>query len=47
MTKLNNLYNIIAEDDSDDAQTIVESFNAHGAFIRVDVVANGKELARR
>jgi CheY-like chemotaxis protein len=44
MTELNNLFIIIAEDDTDDAETIFESFNAHPSFAQVDIVANGKEL---
>ncbi len=38
------LHIIIAEDDVDDAETILYSFEKHPAFKKVDIVANGKEL---
>jgi len=38
------LHILIAEDDPDDAETILESFEKHPAFKRVDIVINGKEL---
>lgn len=44
MAALKNLHIIIAEDDIDDSEMILESFLAHPAFIKVVIVKNGKEL---
>jgi len=44
MTQLKDLHIVIAEDDEDDAEIIQQSFEKHTAFIKVDVVNNGKEL---
>ncbi len=44
MTNLDRLHILIAEDDADDSEIIQESFEKHNAFIKVDVVKNGKEL---
>jgi len=44
MPELKNLYIIIAEDDTDDAETILETFKAHPAFAKIEIVNNGKEL---
>jgi len=44
MTQLKNLHIVIAEDDTDDAEIIQNSFDKHAAFKKVDVVNNGKEL---
>lgn len=44
MTLTNQLHIIIAEDDIDDAETILQSFELHPAFAKVDIVGNGKEL---
>lgn len=44
MTQLKDLHIVIAEDDSDDAEIIQQSFDKHTAFVKVDVVNNGKEL---
>lgn len=38
------LHILIAEDDTDDAETILYSFEKHPAFKKVDVVSNGQEL---
>lgn len=38
------LHILIAEDDTDDAEIIQDSFNKHPNFERVDLVQNGKEL---
>lgn len=46
MIKLKDLHIIIAEDDSDDREIIMDSFSKHQAFIRVDIVKNGRELLR-
>ena len=42
MTK--QLHIIIEEDDIDDAETILQSFEKNADFTRVDVVLNGQEL---
>src|SRR6476620_6485684 len=44
MSEMNNLHIIIAEDDPDDGEVIVESFTKNKAFAKVDWVKNGKEL---
>lgn len=44
MPHLNNLHIIIAEDDSDDADVICETFNNNPNFGKVSLVANGEEL---
>jgi len=44
MAVLKDLHILIAEDDIDDSEMILESFLAHPAFIKVMVVKNGKEL---
>lgn len=42
--KHGKLHIVIAEDDIDDGEIIVDSFLAHAAFAVVDLVSNGKEL---
>lgn len=44
MAALKNLHIIIAEDDIDDSEMILESFVAHPAFDKVTMVKNGREL---
>lgn len=44
MRKLRNLHIVIAEDDSDDSEVIVESFLNHPLFSKVETVRNGQEL---
>ncbi len=44
MGKLENLHIVIAEDDPDDGEIVMESFTKHQAFSRVDWVKNGREL---
>ncbi|MEN2401463.1 response regulator [Flavobacterium sp. MC2016-06] len=44
MSVLNNLHIIIAEDDSDDADVICETFNKNPNFGKVSLVKNGEEL---
>ena len=44
MLKLNNLHIIIAEDDNDDADVIVEIFNKNPDFTKISLVSNGEEL---
>jgi CheY-like chemotaxis protein len=39
-----NLHIVIAEDDVDDAEIILESFEKHASFAKVELVKNGKEL---
>lgn len=41
---LNNLHIIIAEDDSDDAEVMYETFNKNPDFVKVSLVNNGEEL---
>lgn len=38
------LHIVIAEDDSDDGEVIVDSFSKHESFKRVDWVKHGREL---
>lgn len=44
MAVLKDLHILIAEDDIDDSEMIVECFLAHPAFSKVVVVKNGREL---
>ena len=44
MSNLSNLHIIIAEDDPDDGEVIVESFTKNGSFNTIEWVKNGKEL---
>lgn len=44
MKKLRNLHIIIAEDDFDDSEVILDSFQMHPLFQKVEIVRNGKEL---
>lgn len=44
MTDLKEIYIIIAEDDIDDAEIVLESFSKHPAFKKIDWVKNGIEL---
>lgn len=44
MTRLKNLHIIIAEDDIDDGEIIIQSFSKHPAFSKISLVKNGKEL---
>ncbi len=44
MTELEKIHIIIAEDDSDDAEIVMESFSKHPAFKKIDWVKNGIEL---
>lgn len=41
---LNNLHIVIAEDDSDDADVMHETFNKNPNFGKVSLVSNGEEL---
>ncbi|MCD0464961.1 response regulator [Flavobacterium sp. ENC] len=41
---LHNLHIVIAEDDSDDADVIYETFNKNPNFGKVSIVNNGEEL---
>ncbi|WP_229655017.1 response regulator [Flavobacterium sp. LC2016-23] len=41
---LNNLHIVIAEDDSDDAEVMYETFNKNPDFGKVSLVNNGEEL---
>ncbi|MEO6176818.1 MAG: response regulator [Flavobacterium circumlabens] len=41
---LNNLHIVIAEDDSDDADVMQETFNKNPNFGKVSLVSNGEEL---
>jgi CheY-like chemotaxis protein len=41
---LNNLHIVIAEDDFDDGEIILDSFLRHVSFAKVNLVKNGKEL---
>jgi CheY-like chemotaxis protein len=42
--RFNKLHIIIAEDDADDGEIIVDSFSQHASFATVSLVRNGKEL---
>lgn len=42
--KLRNLHVLIAEDDFDDCEVILESFQNHPLYSKVTIVRNGKEL---
>jgi CheY-like chemotaxis protein len=44
MLEFQNLHILIAEDDADDGEVIVDSFSNHGAFTKIEWVKNGKEL---
>jgi CheY-like chemotaxis protein len=44
MPTFKNLYILIAEDDMDDAEIILQSFEAHPAFAKIEIVDNGKAL---
>jgi CheY-like chemotaxis protein len=44
MSGCEHLHIVIAEDDLDDGEIIVESFSKHEAFSKVDWVKNGREL---
>lgn len=44
MKKLRDLHILIAEDDFDDAEVILESFEKHPLFSKIEIVKNGKEL---
>lgn len=44
MGKFENLHIVIAEDDPDDGEIVVESFHKHEAFSKVNWVKNGREL---
>ena len=44
MTRLTNLFILIAEDDQDDAELVKECFEQNSSFDRVEVVQNGQEL---
>jgi CheY-like chemotaxis protein len=44
MTDLKKIHIIIAEDDADDGEIILESFSKHASFIKIDWVKNGIEL---
>lgn len=44
MSGCKHLHIVIAEDDPDDGEIIVESFSKHEAFSKVDWVKNGREL---
>jgi len=44
MKKLKDLHILIAEDDFDDGEVILESFQKHPLFAKVEIVRNGKEL---
>ncbi len=44
MIEKRNLNILIAEDDADDADFILESFGKHEYFQKVEIVKNGKEL---
>ncbi len=44
MTDLTNIHIIIAEDDLDDAEIILESFSKHPAYKKINWVKNGVEL---
>ncbi|MEO8535237.1 MAG: response regulator [Flavobacterium sp.] len=41
---LNNLHIVIAEDDTDDADVMYETFNKNANFEKVTLVPNGEEL---
>lgn len=41
---LHNLHIVIAEDDSDDADVMYETFNKNPSFEKVSIVGNGEEL---
>lgn len=44
MKKLRELHILIAEDDFDDSEVILESFQKHPLFSKIEIVRNGKEL---
>ncbi|RUT71294.1 response regulator [Flavobacterium cupreum] len=44
MPMLHNLHIVIAEDDSDDADVMYETFNKNPNFGKVSLVSNGEEL---
>jgi len=44
MPKLYDLHIIIAEDDTDDADIIFESFSKSPDFVKISLVTNGEEL---
>jgi CheY-like chemotaxis protein len=44
MSGFENLHIVIAEDDFDDGEIVIESFSKHQAFSKVDWVRNGREL---
>ena len=44
MIRTNNLHIVIAEDDTDDTEIILESFSRHSSFTKISLVKNGKEL---
>ncbi|MFC6096726.1 response regulator [Flavobacterium qiangtangense] len=44
MKKLRNLHILIAEDDFDDGEVILESFKKHPLFLKVEILRNGKQL---
>lgn len=44
MQESKNLHILIAEDDPDDGEIIIESFSRHQSFSKVDWVKNGREL---
>ena len=41
---MTNLHILIAEDDPDDGEIMLETFAKHDAFSRIDLVKNGYEL---
>ncbi|MES2515205.1 MAG: response regulator [Bacteroidota bacterium] len=44
MNTFNNLHIVIAEDDPDDGEIVVNSFNSHPCFSNITWVKNGQEL---
>jgi CheY-like chemotaxis protein len=44
MSTFNNLHIVLAEDDEDDGEIVINSFNAHPSFTKITWVKNGQEL---
>lgn len=44
MSELKDLHIVIAEDDLDDGEFVIQSFSKHPAFTKIEWVKNGKEL---
>lgn len=44
MTRTTNLHILIAEDDNDDCEIILNCFTQHPTFSKITLVRNGKEL---